>query len=337
VRYPRLAAKIAVASQDFARRFMSSADDAANSGIREFIRTVQYERLGRDSGLTTREMQGIYDTSLAERANLIEEANRRGYDGSLANMWAFDEENSGIKNALIERVLQKAQEKGVTDLPGVKEGAESRIDEISKFAAKEAELDTGTGPDRDKGSRLDLQWLGEWAVSNIEKVLHVKEGERDPDAYAKYMLARMMVGFVRIPFNFASRTVFRGPFGLWRLLITMGKTKEGKARYKELYARSMGTELQRVQRWKEAIISTVGTSVFLGLLKSLAGSGDDPEDDVIIVNGSGPKDKQAADAWRKIHQANTVEFKVGNRVVSIPFGRTGLEAMKPSLMLLGGS
>lgn len=96
----------------------------------------------------------------------------------------------------------------------------------------------------------------------------------------------------------------------------------------------MGTARQQAQRRKEALVWTLTMTALHLLARGL--SKDDDENDPIVINGQGPEDPQAKAAWKAAgHVANAIELNIGGEKISIPFGRSGLENIKPALMMLG--
>lgn len=311
---PARIAKLVIGSQDFARRLMSSADDAALTGIRTFVKTIEVDKLARKAGIAGDELKKLYDAAKAHSADLMLEAAARGYTGAMARLWVRDEMDRALREGLVHSGLN----------------AEA-LDAIDAFAESESEIDVGVGEKRDVGSRWDLQHWGEMLVSFLETSLRMPESDKnDPGAAVRNMFFRSIFGFLRTPFNALSRQVYRSPFGLYRLAITSWGDRS-----KTLYERTMGTTMQRQQRWKEAIIWSTAEAALLTIAMMLNGDDDDPDDDLLIINGQGPEDPQSAEAWRAKHQANSIEIKIGKATIVIPFGRSGLEPIKPGLMMLG--
>jgi len=311
---PARIAKLVIGSQDFARRLMSSADDAALTGIRTFVKTIEVDKLARKAGIAGDELKKLYDAAKAHSADLMLEAAARGYTGAMARLWVRDEMDRALREGLVHAGLN-----------------EKELDAIDAFAESESEIDVGVGEKRDVGSRWDLQHWGEMLVSFLETSLRMPESDKnDPGAAVRNMFFRSIFGFLRTPFNALSRQVYRSPFGLYRLAITSWGDRS-----KTLYERTMGTTMQRQQRWKEAIIWSTAEAALLTIAMMLNGNDDDPDDDLLIINGQGPEDPQSAEAWRAKHQANSIEIKIGKATIVIPFGRSGLEPIKPGLMMLG--
>jgi len=314
---PRRIIKLAMGTQDWARRLMSSADDAALTGIKTFVSTLEIGRLAKAKGLTVEQIKNIYDVARANVHDLLLEANARGYSHSMAKLWVRDEVEGNIRDGMIAA--------GVS---------EQDLNEIDEFSTRESEFDVGVGKLRDIGSFWDpIQVAAEWLTSFLEKATLISDEDRasgNVKVAMRSIFFRNLFGFLRTPFNMMSRQVYRSPFGLYRLAIT---AKGDRA--KTLYARSMGTARQRQQRFKEAVVWSTFEAALLTMAYMLNGNDDDPDDDVLVINGQGPEDDQAAAAWRTQHQSNSIEIKVGGSKIVIPFTRIGLEGLKPGLMILG--
>jgi hypothetical protein len=336
LRKAALLPKLILSSQDFFRRLMSSADDAAVSGIKAYVSGVEQQSLLRKAGIKQSEIDKMLEVSREHLETLDTEeawkANRPDYSWSNYRAWAMDVAQSNLRDAIQEALAVKYAAQGLDP----KKAGEA-IKEIDTFSTAEAEADVGVGTARDEGSKWDvLQFFGEEIISHMEKKLRLNPKDRGAKAAIKYLFWRMLLGFLRTPFNAMSRAVYRGPLGLYRLAVT-GAIVPGKfsERAAALYSRTMGSARQQAKRRQEAMVWTLTMATLTALTKALQGDEDDPEDDVIRINGQGPEDTQARDAWRAAgHQPNSIELNVGDAKISVPFGRSGLENLKPGLMML---
>jgi hypothetical protein len=320
---PVLWGKLFYQSMDFARRLMSSADDAAVTSMRALIQTADNEKIARDAGMTPAQITRLYEVANLHRTALAAEAAARGYTGGMAKMWVRDEIGKHVNDALAAELVARGD---------TKEQAQKKLDEAQAFAVQDSDIEVGVGPTRDIGSKLELHWYGEKLIGLFEKGLITKKGDPTWDAAAENMMFRTIFSFMRTTFNFMSRSVYRSPLGLYRLAITANRSDKGRA----LYARTMGTERQRQQRMREALTWTVAEALLWALVAGLSGKDDDPEDDGIIINGGGPDDAQAKAAWQAAgHSANTIEINTALGKVTIPFGRAGLESLRPGLAIMG--
>ncbi len=320
---PALLTKITVGAQDLFRRIMSSADDAAVTGVRAMLETIEFDRLMRRAGMKKADIRKLYETAAVLAADKQLEAIRRGYTGkaskrgwggSMARMWARDEVDRFLRTGMAAA--------GVSP---------DDITSAQNYAEREGVIETGIGEARDEGSVFDPHFWGEAVISRLEPLMHTHEKDPGKKAGVQNILFRALLGFIRTPFNFLSRSIYRSPLGFLRLALAGNQERASR-----LYARTMGTARQRQQRFKEAIVwSTVESALALMAL-GLRGDKDDPEDDAIVFNGSGPDDPQARAAWMAAgHTQNSIEINAGGARVKLPFGRAGLEALKPGLMLMG--
>jgi hypothetical protein len=339
----RMLPGLMMASQDFFRRLMSSADDAAVSGLKAYVSSVEQQKLMREAGVSQKEINDILEVNRGYLETLsTKEAwkdNRPDYTWSNYKAWAMDAAQKELRDSIQEILAIKYAAKAAKDPKEGKTAQEIReaLTEIDKFSTSEAEIDVGVGTARDIGSKWDaLQFFGEEVVSFLEQRLRLNPKDRGSNAAIKYLFWRMLLGFIRTPMNVMSRSVYRGPLGLYRLAVT-GALIPGKFSEKAAatYARTMGTIRQQAQRRKEALVWTLTMTTLTALVKGLQGDADDPEDDAIRINGQGPEDAQAREAWRAAgHQPNAIELNFGDSKISVPFGRSGLENLKPGLMML---
>lgn len=142
-------------------------------------------------------------------------------------------------------------------------------------------------------------------------------------------LGRLVSSFVRIPFNLLNTAVWMSPAGFARIGIHNWHVAHGKESPYGKVALAH-PELQMRQRLIEATAGTVALGAMLALRRKKEG------DDGFFITGDGPQNKSARDAWQKQgYKPGSIGYKSGDKIVSVPWARGGLERFKIPAILAG--
>ena len=286
--------QIIVGSQQYIGRLLNSMDQGAIAASEIYKTTMFTNRQLRRLGWTRDQAGLVILAALDARNDLMAEAMQRGLPRSEAAVWANEQFKKRIYSSLAEVDPEMAED-------------------ITKGAANEAVGMVGRLSDGinnvDEGMiRTPINYV----LDAINR-MHTKGG-------TTALAARLMFGFVNVPFRAAMWYSGYSPYGLIRYAIHRYRVNRGKETF---WKQSFGTRAQERQRLRDGVVGSFAMALGL-LLRS--NSGDDDPDKTefkVIFTGKGPKDPASRQAWSKRFAPYSMNIKVGKAYFPFNMGRMG--------------
>jgi hypothetical protein len=300
---------------DYTRRTLSALDQASSTMAEQYFREYYGAAQLRQRGMPAEDVRRMFLEANATGAAAAIEARSWGYSDEDARMHAVD--------ATRQAFMQNLETRHGKDVAGA----------VMESAQKDAEmvlgLQTKTRVNPVTGKTEDLR-EGIPILANYSSKLfrHISSLRSDPNPGVR-LAGLAMYGFVEIPYRITAYTMYWSPIGAMR----WSAKKFGKL---DWWQQSMATEAQMSTRLAQSLAGTFGL-LALGALMSPTSDGDDDKDVALHITGEGPDrgDKAYRDAWLKSHRPWSVEIKVGDARLHLPYGRGTLEFLKPMLAMLG--
>lgn len=298
-------AKIIIGAQEYMGRLYSAIDQGAIAAAEVYRTSLFSARTLRELGWSREDAGNVVLASF--------DARRAAYDRLVA---------SGVPRA--EAVVAANEE--------FRNAVYGKLKEVDEEAAKDVATGVGNeilGP----VGRLSHN------VSNMEEGMLSTPVNAMLDMLSSLyrkggwhaLLARMMFGFVSIPFRSARWFSAYSPYGFVRYAVNKWRTARG---LETLWKQSFATRAQEHQRLRDAI---VGTTLMAAIAAIAKRSGDDDPDKnelAFIVTGSGPSDPVVRKVWQERFQPYSFYVKVGKTYVAMNLGRA-FESVAWPLALTG--
>lgn len=298
--------KIIVGAQNYIGRLLNSIDEGSIAASEIYKTSMFTTRQLRTLGWTRNQAGGVVLASLDARNSEVAAAMERGLSRAEATVSANE-------------IFRKRIHEGISVVD------KEMADDVVEGAAREGmgmvgRLSDGVNNMEEGFLRTPITYL----LDAIGK-MYSKGG-------ATALAARLLFGFVTIPFRAAMWYSGYSPYGLIRIGIHKAYQAKGM---ESPYQQSMATRAQEQQRLRDAIVGSIAMAVGV-LLRS--NSGDDDLDEAalfkFIVTGKGPKDVAVKQAWNKRFQPYSLNFKFGKTYVHFNLGRVG-ESLAWPLALAG--
>lgn len=296
-------------SSDYVRRMLASADEAWGLTMREHVTGSESLRaLMKEGGMSLKDAKEILDTVRNKAPAEAETKFGKEYTE------APPEEQVAMVSAMTRDLMRSA----VDDVLSEK-GVMGKGKEIEDTAIYEGPFMLGN-----RQAEAHAKW--DLPGNFLEGVKKMAQSFRGENAGGE-LLGRILLGYVTVPANALDRSLYFSPLGIAR---AMTKLKDPSSK---MYGESMHTELAARQRLAEGIAGTVAMAVMAGLM-----SQKDDEGQGITVTGAGPKNPAEREAWLKRgHHVQSIEMRVGDTIVAIPWGNGGVESLQGPMMALGAA
>lgn len=309
-RHAKGVAKVLYGSQTFVFRFLSAMDQASRTMTREWKTAMYGMDSLRTSGYSPAEIDRLVDSVAAIK--------QRAYEDGRAD--GLSEEDARVQS---HAVVVDAWHEAITE----KAGAEV-AGQVDKAARYDAKLMLGIRADKltedDEGmlSRLGMNWF----MKSVTEAM-------GSESAATRIGARLMFGFVNVPFRTLRFFAGYSPYGLLRYAVHNQRTKAHKDTY---WKQSYATNQQTRQRLREAIVGTA-LMVLAGALVNRSSDDRDEKKGGLFVTGQGPDstDKALRDAWLKKFKPYSLTLKIGGTYATLPLSRVGEAILWP--MALAGA
>lgn len=286
--------QVIVGSQQYLGRLLNSMDQGAIAASEIYKTTMFTNRQLRRLGWTRDQAGLVILAALDARNDLMAEAMQRGLPRSEAAVWANEQFKKRIYSSLAEVDPDMAED-------------------ITKGAANEAVGMVGRLSDGINNTDEGLIRTPINYVLDAINRMHTKGG------YTA-LAARLMFGFVNVPFRAAMWYSGYSPYGVIRYFINRYRVNRGRETF---WKQSFGTRTQERQRLRDGVVGSFAMALGL-FLRSNSGDDDpDKSEFKVIFTGKGPKDPATRQAWAKRFAPYSMNIKVGKAYFPFNMGRMG--------------
>jgi hypothetical protein len=300
--------KMFLASNRFFFRILSGLDNTFQGFIRSYTSELELFSQASGLGMSGKAMRELTGEVVSLAPKFAEEADAKGFKGADKAAFVNDRITMALYAALEGRGVASSEIQAVRDRSFREAGLETGV----------VEFQTGMTPAGKLAQHLQ-KWSNEGGI-----------------------LSTLIVPVVRTPFQVLHRSAWWSPYGLARLLHVARKTKGFRAwrnadgTLTSPYETALADPVQLMRRAAE---TALGTSAFVLLAALLAGEEDKEEEDrTVRVNLGGPStaNRTQYTAWRVAgHRPHSIQFKVGDRWVTMGFRKGGMEFFNFAGTLLG--
>jgi hypothetical protein len=260
---------------DVFRRVLSTLDNSFSAGIREFTETVGVRDGYKGTGLDSTRAFALASAARAVAPQYIREGQAIGLTGSRLSMYVDDR--------IRDTMLSGGRGAGI-DVDSVQQEAKDILELATGNFAGKAKTDAAF----DRGTPIGS--MAEAIVGSLENML------------AQFpLVGRIVIGFLRVPFNRIAYSFNYSGAGLLRLAYRYAVLRSGGV---DPYEKSMRTAFQRQLIATQGLmgLAAMGTIGYL-LKESLTGQHDDKEEWVIDATAG----QIASENDRKLMQANGID------------------------------
>jgi hypothetical protein len=295
--------KVFVGAQLYMTRVLNSLDQGFITTAQVYKTTLFTHRALQQLGMSRADAAGLIEEAMRAKAEAIENATEKGMDGEEAVVRG----NEIFLKEMYEVVAKQGPE------------GERLAEDIKIGAARESVGTVGRLSSDVTPVRLKTGGGGEGFLSTpINAIIDTINRNLLEHGGTEALKARMMFGFVTIPFRTARWYAGYSPYGFVRYFNHWRYERAGRT---SPYQQSYGKESQVRQRLRDA---TLGTLLMAAAAAFAAGTGDDDpekEEFKFFITGKGPRDKTLRDVWMKRFKPYALVVKVGKSYVPLNLGR----------------